>query len=496
MVVPGSPENDFPRLLTPGARLRRAAWRALSLPLLVIAITFSVAALVPLGMLILQALDDGELTRAVTPRSAADASLGGRAARRPVAPSHSSTVLFRGVHVVDVMAGALRRSQDVLVQNGRIAAIRSGVDVPRDALVLEGAGRYLMPGLVDTHVHVTADDQLLLFVVSGVTTVQGLGGPLQRNLAARERALRDEIVSPEYVSCDYVVRGGSAAASAAAVVDDAVASGVECIKIYSPPDWTEDEHTALVREATRRGLRIGGHLPRNLPLEAGLGHGQQFVAHAEEFLYAYFNKLPDSRSPRHIPHAVDLSKRSGTAISPTLVAYGSIVRQVGPGIARLLERPELRYVPPHVREQWMPENNRYRRRFTPEDGVGLGRAYEYQKQLVKSWNAAGVPLTVGTDASPQMPFVVPGFSALDELTELRDAGLSPAEVLRAATAAGARMLNRSFEIGQVAVGFRADLILLDADPLADVKHVRRRVGVMVRGRWMPEAWLQDQPTRH
>jgi imidazolonepropionase-like amidohydrolase len=145
-----------------------------------------------------------------------------------------------------------------------------------------------------------------------------------------------------------------------------------------------------------------------------------------------------------------------------------------------------------VREAWLPENNRYRRRFTSTDGVGLGQAYEYQKLLVAAWSAAGVPIVLGTDASPQMPFVVPGFSALDELGELRAAGLSNADVLRAATANGARLLGREREIGQVAPGFRADLILLDANPLDDVGNVRRRQGVVLRGRWLTDKWLQEQ----
>ena len=379
----------------------------------------------------------------------------------------------------------------MLVRNGRIESIDSSI-AAAGATTIEASGRYLMPGLIDTHVHVTADDQLLLFVAAGVTTVQGLGGPLRRNLDARGRATHGEFASPDYVSCDYVVYGGKVGPDAAAEVDAAVESGAECIKIYSPPDWTIEEHASVIREAIKRKLRIGGHLPRNLPLEDGLGHGQQFVAHAEEFLYAYFNKLPRRHDPSHIPHAVDLTKRSGAAVTPTLIAYGTVVRQVGPDIAALLKRPELRYVPAAVRDTWLPENNRYRQRFTSTDGVGLGQAYEYQKLFVAALDTAGVPIMLGTDASPQMPFVVPGFSALDELGELRAAGLTNAAVLRAATMTGARLLGREREVGQVAPGFRADLILLDANPLDDVENVRRRQGVVLRGRWLSEKWLQEQ----
>ena len=438
---------DLAREQTAAARAWRAIWRRLGPIAIVFAVTLGVAMLVPLGLYLI----GGAEVMSQRPPTATPLD--------PVAPlPAASDIFFKSVQIVDVAAGAIRPPQDVLVRNGRIESIGSSIEATAGAQTIESAGRYLMPGLIDTHVHVTGDDQLFLFVAAGVTTVQGLGGPLQRNLDARERAMRGEITSPDYISCDYVVYGGKVGSTAAAIVDAAAASGAECIKIYSPPDWTTEEYAAVIREATTRKLRIGGHLPRNLPIEDGLGHGQQFVAHAEEFLYAYFNKLPRSRDPSHIPHAVDLTKRSGAAITPTLIAYGTIVRQVGPGIAALLKRPELRYIPPAVRETWLPENNRYRRRFTSEDGVRLGEAYEYQKLLVAAWNAAGVPIVLGTDASPQMPFVVPGFSALDELGELRAAGLTNAAVLRAATITGARLLGREREIGQVAPGLRADLI--------------------------------------
>ena len=412
----------------------------------------------------------------------------------PAAPPVRTT-LFQQVHVVDVMTGTLVRDQDVLVRDGRISAIGARVDAPADALVVPSAGKYLMPGLIDTHVHVTADDQLFLFLAAGVTTVQGLGGPRARNLEAAARQTRGGIAAPHYISCDTVIRGG-ASASAIETVSAAVRQGAECLKIYSPPDWTREEHAALMREALAANLRIGGHLPRNLPLAQGLGHGQQFVAHAEEFLYAHFNKMRQPRDPALIPEAIELTRKSGAVVVPTLVAYHTIVEQVGPGIAQLLARPELRHVAPTVREQWQPANNRYRQRFTEADAVGLAESFAYQQAFVRALEAAGVPLSVGTDASPQMPFVVPGFSAIDELRHLRRAGLSTAAVLRAATHGGAVLMRRTTEIGRVTAGLRADLVLLNDNPLADVEHVTRRSGVMVAGRWMPERWLQERLPRY
>ena len=424
------------------------------------------------------------------------------AASRPAPASWSApaappvrTALFRQVHVVDVLKGELRRHQDVLVREGRISAIADHVDAPGDAFVIPSSGQYLMPGIIDTHVHVTADDQLFLFLAAGVTTVQGLGGPRARNLEAAAKQVRGDIAAPHYVSCDTVIPGG-ASADPVATVRAATAQGAECLKIYSPPDWTRDEHRALMREALAANLRIGGHLPRNLPLEQGLGHGQQFVAHAEEFLYAHFNKMRQPRDPALMSAAVELARTSGVVVVPTLVAYGAIVEQVGPGITRLLAKPELRHVVPAVRERWQPANNRYRQRFTEADAVTLAESFAYQQAFVRSLDAAGVPLSVGTDASPQMPFVIPGFSAIDELRHLRRAGLSTAAVLRAATHGGAVLLRRPTDIGRVDSGYRADLVLLDDDPLADVEHITRRVGVMVGGRWMPERWLQERLPRY
>jgi imidazolonepropionase-like amidohydrolase len=407
-----------------------------------------------------------------------------------VTPPETPRVLFAHANIVDVERGQILADRDVLVEDGLIAAVGTGLDAPANALAVDARGRYLMPGLIDTHVHLTSGRELLLFVASGVTTVQSLGGTLEENLARAAAVETGAVAGPTIVSCDYVVRGLSSAADAQAVVDAAIGSGVECLKIYSPPDWTSEAHQSLIRVARERGLRIGGHLPRNLPLADGLGHQQQFVAHAEEFLYAHFFKFPDRFDERRLEPAAALTRHGGAIVSPTLVAYRRIVEQVGPGIERLLERPELAYVPEETLEQWKPPRNRYRQRFTPEDGQRLGAAFAFQQKLVRALSASGVTLAVGTDAAGAMPFVVAGFSALDELDELALAGLTPAEVLRAAIIGGAALVGRSDRLGAVVPGRQADLLLLDGNPIDAIGHVRRRRWVMVRGRWMPEEWLQ------
>jgi imidazolonepropionase-like amidohydrolase len=466
----------------PLERPRNRGWRKyrshLILSVIVIGVVFAVASIVPLFLYVMAPADVRR------PDSLPTDGLEGQA----FAPPAARPVLFRHVRIVNTSGGGLEGPTDVLVAHGRVSQLGHEISPPRDAILVDAAGKYLMPGLIDTHVHLTDDRQLLLFLASGVTTVQSLGGPVADNVGRRSRIEEGKLAGPEVVSCDVVARGP--VGDVAALVADALSAGVGCIKIYSPPDWTSAEHAALIEAAERQGLRAGGHLARNLPLEEALAHGQQFVAHAEEFLYTHFFKSRDRLNAARIPEVVALSKQAGISVTATLVAYHAIVEQVGPGIERLMGMPELKYVPADIRERWTPGNNRYRQRFTPEDGSRLRDAYEFQRTFVAAFAAAGIPIAVGTDASPSMPFVIPGFSALDELDELAAAGLPPAAVLAAATVNGARQLRRS-DIGTLTPGARADLLLLDANPLEDVKNVRRLAGVIANGRWMDARWIEE-----
>lgn len=466
----------------PLAKPRNRGWRKyrshLILGLTVVGVVFAVAAMVPLFLYVMAPAD------ARRPESVQLADMGGPA---PFPPA-SASILFTHVHLVNTISGALEGPVDVFVREGRVTQLGHDISPARGTTIVEAAGKYLMPGLIDTHVHLTDDRQLLLFLASGVTTVQSLGGPVAENLERRSRIEQGALAGPEVVSCDVVAR--APVGDTATFVAEAVSAGAGCIKIYSPPDWTSAEHKALIAAADRQGLRTGGHLARNLPLADALGHGQQFVAHAEEYLYTHFFKYRDRLNAARIQEVTDLTKQAGVSVTATLVAYHAIVEQIGPGIERLMQMPELKYVPADVRERWMPGNNRYRQRFTPEEGGRLRDAYEFQRTFIAAFAAAGVPIAVGTDASPSMPFVVPGFSALDELDELAAAGLPAATVLAAATVNGARQLRRS-DIGAVTPGARADLLLLDANPLDDVRNVRRLTGVMAGGRWMTARWIAD-----
>jgi len=176
----------------------------------------------------------------------------------------------------------------------------------------------------------------------------------------------------------------------------------------------------------------------------------------------------------------------GIAVTPNLVAYHFIALQIGPNIGDLLKRPELELMPQSVRAAWAPAQNRYRQHMSERDSAPMLQSHLYLQKLTLAFQRAGVTLTLGSDSSRNMPFLVPGFSAIEDLKELVAAGLTPYEALTAATSAAARSLGAASDFGTIAVGQRADLLLLDANPLENVGNVTRRAGVMVRGRWLPE----------
>jgi imidazolonepropionase-like amidohydrolase len=151
----------------------------------------------------------------------------------------------------------------------------------------------------------------------------------------------------------------------------------------------------------------------------------------------------------------------------------------------MLRRPEMALLPAAVRDGWGPATNPYTRRFGPETYRGFMDRYAMLERLTRGFRDAGVGLLIGTDA--MNTGTVPGTSAHDELALLVAAGLTPYEALRAATADAARFLRRGDRAGTITVGAPADLVLLDADPLAAIANTRRIAGVMLRGRWLTRA---------
>jgi imidazolonepropionase-like amidohydrolase len=400
-------------------------------------------------------------------------------------------VVFTNVNVLPMDSERVVPRQSVVIEGGIITRLgpAASIAIPRGALTIDGTGKYLMPGLVDVHVHLASNPEneqrqiLKLFLVNGVTTVVNLRG-IPEILALRKAVSAGRISGPRiytagpFVNEPFVTTPDEVER---AVVEQKRA-GYDFIKLHG--SLARAAYARLNAVARRVGIRVVGHAPRNLGVEAMFEERQYMVAHAEEFLYDTTNSSKDASLPgieARLPEFARGMANAGIWLTPNLTAYKVIALQVK-DLNAMLARPEMRYLPISNQTGWGPGTNPYTARFPSSMYPGIMARYRILEKLVRTFRDAGVRLLVGTDA--MNTGVIPGFSAHDEMADLVAAGLTPFQALRAATANAADFLAEDGDRGTVAAGQKADLVLLDANPLEDIANTHRIAGVMARGRWL------------
>ena len=421
--------------------------------------------------------------------------LGAALALAAHAQTKAPAVAFVDVNVVTMDSERVLPRQTVLTQGDRIVQVgpRARVKVPGDAVVVQGAGKYLMPGLAEMHGHVpppTApaeflDAVLFLYVANGVTTVRGmLGAPGQLEL--REKANRGAILAPTLYLAGPSYSGNSinSPAEAEQKAREQKAAGWDLLKVH--PGLTRDEYDAMARTARDLGIRFAGHVPA----EAGLLHALEMGQETIDHLDGYIEYLEGAKGPvpqEKLAEVARQTKAAGAWVVPTMALWETLL-----GVAdleTLRSYPELKYMPKQQVDTWVKG---YQQRISsPKFNKAEGtHAAANRKRLLKALHDGGVGILFGTDA-PQV-FSVPGFSIHREMRLMAEAGMTPYEILRSGTRTIGEYFKSKDTFGAIAVNQRADLILLDADPLKDVAHVARRSGVMVRGRWLPEREIQER----
>lgn len=419
------------------------------------------------------------------------------------------------VNVVPMDSERVIQSQTVIVREGRIVAMGTTkrVHIPKGATRIDGRGRYLMPGLADMHVHLEYFDreaQLLLFLANGVTTVRNMDGH-PNILSWRKRIADGTLLGPTIFTAGAILEGNppfrddnkvvETPAQAEAAVEEQKRAGYDFVKVYHT--LSQETYEAIIAAAKKHGLTVAGHVPRSVGLRGALAARQKSIEHLDGYvdeieaddsplrnqrswLKRYFAvKIDDNK----IRHAVEASRRAGVWNVPTLVERQKSALPSGV-VQAWVKRPEMRYLPPQTAEFWTQSNERITRRMSPEDFERLAEGERVRKRLVVFFQKGGARLLVGTD-TPN-PFVIPGFSVYEELQNLVDAGLTPYQALKAATRDAAEFMGTLNEVGTISVGKRADLILIESNPLESITNTMRRVGVMGRGRWYPAQDLQKQ----
>ncbi len=443
-----------------------------------------------------------------------------------LAPLHAqgpAGYLIRNVQVIS-MADAKPVTADVIIRGRRIAAITApGASQPADLTVIEGRNRFLIPGLIDSHVHIKEADPLFLFTVNGVTTVQNMAGrPF--HLAKRDSVARGTLLGPRIITSGPTTAqaGVETPEQARSLVAEQKRLGYDMIKMYGGrnSEFSPETYRALITAAHQAGLRVVGHAARNLPFQSVIDEGQNSIDHMEEIVYTHrpFERLLkpyvdvqfqragpgvyDSLARRPVPDfAKELApeiaelaravKRSGLAVTPNIVFFRNIGWMTTDSIHALLRAPELAYASPSQRLNWSPLLNSYRSAFRSRQAVVspyLNAVTKLAEAITAAFHRAGVPIMTGTDS--EFLGAQPGYGLHTELEIFRGLGMTPFEALKTATITPARVMGIADSVGTVEVGKIADLVLLDANPLTDIGNTRRVAGVFTAGQYTTRAALQ------
>jgi imidazolonepropionase-like amidohydrolase len=449
------------------------------------------------------------------------------------AAAASPQLVLTHVSVIDSTANAVRPDQSVVIVKGRITAIgpSARIKLPKDARIVDGQGKILIPGLWDMHVHIAGlnadpawSKQVLLplLLANGVTGVRDMGGDLDTLLTWKREIEAGTLVGPHIVACGpFLVGSGNKTAEqypiatveeARAAVRDLKRRGAEFIKIISVP--SKEVFFAVADEAKKQNIPLAGHLPFQVSAQEASNAGMRSIEH---LLYSAFSlsfssqeddlrvrliaaeDKGDSVAWEQIAHESDATydkekaaqlfqtlKRNGTWVTPTLASL-DITAHPEEWSA---DDPQLAFVPPSLAKQW---------RDSMQDTEMKERAAWLARQAANDWRLtgelhhAGIPLLVGSDSLD--PFVIPGESLHRELGELVRAGFTPAGALSAATSGAATFLGREHDLGTVETGKIADLVLLDGSPLESIANTQRVNAVVRAGVYLDRAELDKLLTQ-
>ncbi len=399
----------------------------------------------------------------------------------------AENIYIKNVTVLTMDADRTHQNVTVAVSGDRIVYIGPKDGAPLFEYtdhVIDGTGKFLMPGLAEMHGHLPSSDWsrerqeriLFLYLAGGVTTVRGmLGDPIQFDL--RNQIKAGQMDGPTLYLAAPSMNGNSVSSPAdgRAKIKRYAAQGWDLQKIH--PGLTRAEYDAIADEANKLNFPFGGHVPADVGLEHAVEVGQISLDHMDGYLEMAGGDKREM-TEEDFTKMVALTKASGTWVVPTQELFNVLIG--GGDVTAMTARPENRYLTPDALAS-------YQRRAANSNANANPLAVKNRNRLLKALADADVNLALGSDA-PQL-FSVPGFSIWREIESMRDAGLTAAQILKSGTSAPGRYFADKDKFGTITEGARADLILLSEDPRDDVTALFQQVGVMAAGRWHSRAGI-------
>lgn len=440
--------------------------------------------------------------------------------------TRTPAIAFVDVNVIPMDKERLLRNQTVIVRDGLIAEIgdTKRIKIPKDAQRIDGRGRFLIPGLSDMHVHLftddefpdaLAEDEFKVMLAHGVTTIRLMTGTPEQ-LVLRRKSASQEILAPTIYAASPQFTGRKSTNAYVVTTEiearDAVRKskqdGYDFIKVttFLKPEVYE----AIVDEASKQNIRVVGHADsRSVGLTRALKARQQ-IEHLDSYLEALLPETAPVKgsvsdiylyNPKNwesidyldetkIPELARLTVEANPYATPTLHLFKFTFGK-GRTEESFRAQPDLRFYPQKIVDLWMGVSKKYLATAAP-----IEKREKYiaiRNKIVKAIYDAGGRLMAGSDTPEWL--LLYGHTLHLELIDLRDAGLSNYAALEAATRNPAMFFGTANSTGTIEKGKRADLVLLEANPLDDISNTQKRAGVMLKGKYYPQAdmnqWLDE-----
>lgn len=433
------------------------------------------------------------------------------------AKEKTDTITIENVNLIPMNEEVVLKQQRVVINDGKIIRVEpnSKKSDYNSKLVIDGTGKYLIPGLSEMHYHLRSEKRgvekdLKLMIANGITTTRNMGEyPGQDHISIRNRIRNGELMGPNYYTTGPYLQSEDLPDIETVIktVKEHKEKGYDYLKIGDGYTLPKDIYLKILEEAEKQGVVVIGHAQHSLPLEYSLR--MKSIEHMEEFVYTLNHKegamvpVDLNYEASFLNKAAKQIKKSGIYVAPTIVVIDYITQYIDDEQFELIKKDETS-VHLNIRDSisYLTEDNEYRMNFKGKEinGVKFEVLFEdylkWMKVFTKVLSDHEVPLLTGSDT---FGMVIVGYSLHQEFVILQETGLSPFQVLKASTVTPAKYLDVFDQEGTISVGKNANLVLLNKNPLEDIKNTTTIEGVMLKGQWLDrtqlDAMLKESATR-